>query len=111
MSATPPAPTVVPAELLGPVVAYFNPRRVILFGSLARGEADADSDIDLLVVVDDDTPAERMTPQARFEARKSYRRATDLVLCREAVFRQRSSVVGSLAHAIATEGVVVYDRP
>jgi hypothetical protein len=27
----------VPSELLDPVVAYFNPRRVILLGSVARG--------------------------------------------------------------------------
>jgi len=54
----------VPAEPLDPVVAYFRPRRVILFGSRARGEAGPDSDVDLLVVVDDDTPAERLTPDA-----------------------------------------------
>jgi len=29
----------VPAELLDFVVAYFQPRRVVLFGSIARGEA------------------------------------------------------------------------
>ena len=61
---------VVPAELLNPVVAYFRPRRVILFGSRARGEAGPDSDIDLLVVVDDDTPAEKLTPEAGYEARR-----------------------------------------
>jgi hypothetical protein len=38
------------------VVEYFKPQRVILFGSRARGEATRDSDIDLLVVVDDDSP-------------------------------------------------------
>ena len=48
----------VPPELLDPVVAYFQPRRVIVFGSVARGEAGPDSDIDLLVVLDDDAPAE-----------------------------------------------------
>ena len=47
----------VPPELLDPVVAYFQPRRAILFGSTARGEAGhLSSDIDLLVIVDDDTP-------------------------------------------------------
>lgn len=38
-------PKLVPAELLDPVVAYFNPRRVIVFGSAARGEAGPDSDM------------------------------------------------------------------
>ena len=39
----------VPAELLDPVVAYFRPRRVILFGSRARGEAGPGSDYDVAV--------------------------------------------------------------
>ena len=51
----------VPAELLDPIAAYFNPRRVIAFGSVARGEAGPDSDIDLLVIVDDDTPTDKVT--------------------------------------------------
>ena len=46
----------VPSQLLDSVVAHFRPQRVIVFGSVARGEAGPDSDIDLLVVVDDDTP-------------------------------------------------------
>src|SRR5258707_12671438 len=62
----------VPPELLDPVVAYFRPRRVILFGSVARGEAGPDSDIDLLVVVDDDTPPEKLTLKAGYESGQSY---------------------------------------
>jgi hypothetical protein len=54
----------VPRALLDPVVEYFGPQRIILFGSRARGEAIRDSDIDLLVVVDDDTPPEKLTWQA-----------------------------------------------
>ncbi len=50
----------VPSELLGSIVRYFNPRRVILFGSRARGDADENSDIDLLVLLDAvDWPTER----------------------------------------------------
>ena len=41
------AQPLVPLELLDPVVAYFHPRRVILFGSMARCDAGPDSDIDL----------------------------------------------------------------
>jgi predicted nucleotidyltransferase len=61
--------SLVPPDLLDPVVAYFQPRRVILFGSHARGDARSDSDIDLLVIVDDDTPAEKVTLKAGFESR------------------------------------------
>jgi len=38
----------LPPKLLETVVAHFHPRRVILFGSVARGEEGPDSDIDLV---------------------------------------------------------------
>ena len=38
-------------EMVRRIVAYAHPRQIILFGSHARGGADADSDVDLLVVV------------------------------------------------------------
>jgi predicted nucleotidyltransferase len=37
-------------EMTRRVVARFDPLQVILFGSRARGDADEDSDVDLLVV-------------------------------------------------------------
>lgn len=100
----------VPEELLNSLVAYFNPRRVILFGSAARNEADEDSDTDLLLVVDDDVPAERLGWRALWEARRRFPGAVDLVPCRDSVFRERADIVGSLPWIAATEGVVVYER-
>ena len=68
----------VPRDLLDPIAEYFKPQRVILFGSRARGEATRDSDIDLLVIVDDDMPPEKMTWRARHEARRSYPGPADI---------------------------------
>ena len=101
----------VPPELLDPVVAYFRPRRVILFGSRARGDARPDSDIDLLVVVDDDTPAEKVTIKAGFESRRSYHGSTDVIPVREETFRRNSKIAGTLSRAATLDGVVVYERP
>jgi len=100
----------VPRELLDPVVAYFKPRRVIVFGSAARGEAGPNSDIDLLVVVDDDTPPEKVTLKAGFESRRTYRQAADVIPVREATFQRKSRIAGTLSRAAALEGVVVYER-
>jgi predicted nucleotidyltransferase len=102
--------TLVPPELLNPVVAYFRPRRVILFGSVARGEAGPDSDIDLLVVVDDDTPPEKVTIRAGRESRRPYRQPADVIPVREDTWRRFSRVVGTLLYAARTEGIVVYER-
>jgi hypothetical protein len=100
----------VPAELLDPVVAYFHPRRGVLFGSLARGDTRPDSDIDLLVILDDDAPREKLTLAAGYAARQGYRHAADVIPCRESVFQRKRKIAGTLAHQAATEGVVVYER-
>ena len=101
----------VPPELLDPVVAYLNPRRIILFGSAARGDAGPDSDIDLLVILDDDTPPERLTLRAGDEARHSYtRRPADVIPCREVTYKAKRRIAGTLPYEAAREGVVVYER-
>ncbi|MGE0222299.1 MAG: nucleotidyltransferase family protein [Acetobacteraceae bacterium] len=101
----------VPSELLDPVVDYFRPRQVILFGSGARGDAGPDSDIDLLVVLDDDAPNEMLTLAAGFEARRSCRSGADVIPCRASVFASKAPIPGTLAFKAATEGIVVYQRP
>jgi hypothetical protein len=102
--------SLVPVELLEPVVAYFRPRRVILFGSAARGDAGPDSDIDLLAVVDDDTPPEKLTLRAGFESRRSYHQAADIIPVREETCRRNARIAGTLSRAASLEGVVVYER-
>jgi hypothetical protein len=100
----------VPAELLDAVVAYFRPLRVILFGSAARGDAGPDSDIDLLVILDDDAAPDKLTLAAGYQARRSYHHAADVIPCRASVFRRKSRIAGTLAYTAAQEGRVVYER-
>jgi predicted nucleotidyltransferase len=100
----------VPKDLLASVVAYFDPVRVILFGSRARGDARLDSDYDLLVVLDDDAPAEKWRWQAPYEARRGFHGAVDILRCRLSAYEARRDVIGSLAHTAHEEGAVVYER-
>ena len=58
------------AEMVRRLVAAFEPERIYLFGSRARGDDGADSDYDLMVVVHDDAPPEQRrsvpaAPQSR----------------------------------------------
>jgi predicted nucleotidyltransferase len=100
----------IPETLLRQVVATYAPRRVILFGSHAREEAGPDSDLDLLVVLDDDAPPEALHWRRRHEARRGYAGAVDIIPCREGVLRDRARAPGSLAAAALREGVTVYER-
>jgi uncharacterized protein (DUF433 family) len=100
----------VPKSLLDAVVTHFDPFQVILFGSRARGEVSADSDIDLLVVLDDEAPAAKLGWRSAFEARKDFHRAVDIVPCRRRWFEDKRAVIGSLAHMAAEDGIVVYER-
>jgi predicted nucleotidyltransferase len=100
----------VPPELLDRVVDYFHPRRVLLFGSHARGEAGPDSDIDLLVILDDDAPAEKLTLRAGQESRRGWNRAVDVIPVRECTYRQKAGIAGTLAYEAAIDGIAVYER-
>jgi len=104
-----PAPR-VPPELLDGIVAYFDPRRVILFGSRARGGERADSDIDLLVILDDDAPPAMRTLKAGYESRRGYHRAVDVIPVSEAAYQKRAKIAGTLAYEAAIDGVMVYER-
>lgn len=109
--AAPVAPSsAVPAALLDAVVSYFHPRRVILFGSYARGEAGPDSDIDLLVIVDDETPAEMLSATAIHAAREGYHEPVDIIPYRASVLAERARAIGSFAHTVLRDGVTVYER-
>jgi len=101
----------VPAPLLKQMVSVLNPRRIILFGSRARGEAHQDSDYDLVAVLDDEAPDEMLSSRRSYEARRGIGLPIDILPCRESMLRTRARAVGSFAHTVMTEGVVVYERP
>ena len=52
-------------EVIGRLVERFDPEKIILFGSYARGEATDDSDVDLLIVADTGLPPGERFPAAR----------------------------------------------
>ena len=88
----------------------FDPRRVILVGSQARGDAREDSDYDLVVVLDDEVPDERLSAQRRYDGRRGLAISADMIPCRVGVLPERARAIGSFAHAVLTEGLVVYEQ-
>ena len=103
--------TLVPESLLHSIVAELAPQRIILIGSRARGEARPDSDIDLVVVLDDDAPPEKRGAKALYAARGGYRRPVDIIPYRASVLAKRARAIGSFAHIVLRDGITVYERP
>jgi predicted nucleotidyltransferase len=100
----------VPQSLLDSIVAELAPQRIILFGSAARGEAGPDSDLDLLVVLDDDVPLEKLGAKSVHAARRGYTEPVDIIPCRASVLRERAKAKGSFAHIVLRDGITVYER-
>jgi predicted nucleotidyltransferase len=93
------------------IVERFDPTKVILFGSVADGTDGPDSDLDLLVILDD-APVDR-----RRELMVALRKATrsldvprDLLVTSAADFDSNRSVVGTTEYEPANHGIVVYER-
>jgi len=95
-------------EIVRRLVGEFSPEQIILFGSHAWGDPDADSDLDLLVVVSDsgERPAERAWRAHR--CLHGIRVPMDILVKTRREFEYFRPVVASLEHRIAEEGKVLY---
>jgi uncharacterized protein len=94
--------------LLDRIVPAFRPQAVYLFGSRAEAQARSDSDWDLLVVVSDDTPIERLTVVAGYEAIRGSGIAADVIPTRRSRFEALKDQVGSLSYVASHRGRLVY---
>ena len=93
------------------VAERFDPLKVILFGSLARGEPNYDSDVDLLVVFDhveleDKRP---LTVEIR-RALAHFPVPKDIVVTDVDEIRRRGHLVGPILRPALEEGRIVYER-
>jgi predicted nucleotidyltransferase len=90
------------------VVAALTPERVVLFGSYAWGTPDADSDLDLYVVVPDQAkPTYRLARRA-YRALHGVGIPVDVVVRTHGESQRNAGVVSTLDHKILTRGLVLY---
>lgn len=97
------------AEMASRIGREFRPRRVILFGSYARGDATEESDVDLLVVVDEPRQrGKRSAPILRVLA-EEYAVPVDVIVRTTDSLERESGVPGTLGDEVSKEGVVLYE--
>jgi uncharacterized protein len=95
--------------LIGRIVDRFDPRRIFVFGSYARGDWRAGSDLDLMVEMETN-----LSPQAR---RAAVRETLwpppcgiDLLVYTPAEVEERRGSLASIIPSILEEGRIVYAR-
>ena len=96
------------SEILQRLVEIYQPERIYLFGSVARGEADADSDYDLMVVVPDGKTASDCDSGKAYKAIWRLGAACDVLVWTREQFDGRRHLRASLPGAIAREGKLLY---
>jgi len=89
----------------------YDPDKIILFGSCARGDFDEDSDIDLLIVKETSLrPLERMREVYRLVYSPHHYLALDPLVFTPAELSRKLEAQDSLIQEIIREGKVLYER-
>lgn len=91
------------------LIENFSPQRIILFGSQARGTADDQSDVDLLVVTN--FVGKRRTLMVEMDrALRGLGIARDIIVITPEEFERDSEIPGTIARPAAREGRILYER-
>lgn len=97
------------ADMTDRIARDFHPLRIILFGSHARGDATADSDVDLLVVLPE-APNKR---EAAIEIRRALRDlpiSKDIIVTTPDEIARRGDLIGPVLRPALREGRILYER-
>lgn len=92
------------------IVDRFHPRRIVLFGSHARGEATDDSDLDLFI----EMPAAAKPPERAAEVSAIFGLrpwSLDVVVYTPEEVERLRGINGTLLAVIEAEGKLLYERP
>jgi uncharacterized protein len=90
------------------LVRLYQPERIYLFGSKARGNSGPDSDYDLMVVVASNTPRDRRDSELAYKALWDVGVGGDVLVWTKNSFDSRLSVESSLPATVIAEGKLLY---
>lgn len=95
-------------EAVGRIVAAAQPSKVIPFGSYGRGDPNAGSDLDLLII--EPELADRYDDMMRLrDAVGPIGAGVDILVCSEEEAERRRQVPGTVVYWALKDGKVVYD--
>lgn len=87
-----------------------RPRKLYVFGSYARGESGPDSDLDVLVVVDDSVTAPRRESLRLRQALRGIHMPVDVLVVTESFFNAHRDSPGLIYREVIDTGRLVYEQ-
>jgi uncharacterized protein len=96
-------------EITKRIVEQFNPERIILFGSMARGSPGPDSDADLMIIASAAGSKRKLASDIELAIADIEIPKDVLMVTREEVETYKN-VVGSIIYPAIREGRVLYER-
>jgi uncharacterized protein len=97
-------------EITRRLVEFYQPDRIYLFGSAARGDDRPDSDLDFCVVLPDDAPPALLKPGGIHRRLLDVPESVDIFRMRESEFARRLTWLVSIPAAVRREGRILYAR-
>jgi predicted nucleotidyltransferase len=92
------------------LIRTLKPQKIILFGSRAELKAQAESDIDLLVILD--TPIDRrMKLSISSRLTKEIGISVQLILMNKEMYEETKEIIGGIANPATKYGVLIYANP
>ena len=96
-------------KLTNSIVSYFDPERIILFGSYAYGNPNEHSDIDLLVIMPYEGTGIRKSLEIWKKIQPDF--SIDLIVKTPEDFRKRYTLGDPLVGEAVDKGKLLYERP
>jgi len=90
------------------LIDVYRPLKIYLFGSRAKGEAEFDSDYDIMLVVPDDSPSCLKSATKAYEIMWGASVPVDILIRTESNFNIRLDIENSLPSTVEREGRILY---
>ena len=96
-------------EIVQRLVNALHPEKIYLFGSHAYGQPNDDSDVDLLIVVNDSDLPIRKKIADGYQSLWGLRIPKDIVVVTQSQFDKRSRWLSSIERVVTDKGRLLYD--
>ncbi|PWB50034.1 MAG: hypothetical protein C3F06_13090 [Candidatus Methanoperedenaceae archaeon] len=91
------------------IIEGYNPKKIIVFGSYAYGHPTKDSDLDILIIKDDDLQGIQRNRMVR-NILKDFSIPIDVIVKSSHEFNMLKDVIGTVVYPANKYGKVIYEQ-